>query len=350
MKLNHILFTTVGLATASLASSAAADPSLYLLGKCLDVPGYSTTNGTGVQIYDCNGGTNQTWQFPGDGTVRPDYDTNKCLDLPGYDTTNGTPIQIYDCNGGSNQQWSLGSDGSLRGYGGKCVDDPGYSTADGTYFQYYDCNGGPNQQFDTVQGVILDRWQSLGGPTGLLGLPTSVESPINNGTAQSFSNGFIAQFNGVTVVSLNGTEIIVEIPTSAVAEENGVSLTQPIVLTVFSNGGSQMTGKFYDSETSWEFWDDIPGSTTVALSIAWRAQDGQVFTFSNSAKMSATTDSARTDNISESATNAAIAADWYNFTTNWSLTWEWKTNYSVSNVISDVVTASGPVGKVISVL
>ena len=30
-------------------------------GKCLDVPGYSTTQGTQPQIWDCNGGANQQW-------------------------------------------------------------------------------------------------------------------------------------------------------------------------------------------------------------------------------------------------------------------------------------------------
>ncbi|MER7538408.1 RICIN domain-containing protein [Streptomyces sp. NPDC097704] len=33
-------------------------------GRCLDVPGGSTTNGTELVIWDCNGGANQRWALP----------------------------------------------------------------------------------------------------------------------------------------------------------------------------------------------------------------------------------------------------------------------------------------------
>ncbi len=127
------------------------DQSLYVLGKCFDVPGFNDTNGTNVQIYDCNGGMNQQWEFWYDGTIRPTFNTNKCLDLPGWETDNGTPIQIYDCHGGSNQQWTLAyatssAQGGLRGFGNKCVDVPGYDTTNGTNLQYYDCNNGGSQK------------------------------------------------------------------------------------------------------------------------------------------------------------------------------------------------------------
>jgi len=134
-------------ARTSEAVTGGSNQSLYVLGKCLDVPGFNDTNGTNVQIYDCNAGTNQQWQMWADGTVHPTFNTSKCLDLPGWDTENGTPIQIYDCTGGANQVWQLRSDGTLRGYGGKCVDDPGFSKSNGTNLQYYDCNGGTSQKF-----------------------------------------------------------------------------------------------------------------------------------------------------------------------------------------------------------
>jgi hypothetical protein len=31
-----------------------------------------------------------------------------CLDVTGAGTADGTPIELWTCNGGSNQQWSLG--------------------------------------------------------------------------------------------------------------------------------------------------------------------------------------------------------------------------------------------------
>ena len=33
-------------------------------GKCLDDPRYSTTPGTRLDIYTCNGGANQQWKLP----------------------------------------------------------------------------------------------------------------------------------------------------------------------------------------------------------------------------------------------------------------------------------------------
>jgi alpha-galactosidase len=65
-------------------------------GRCLDVPGQSTTNGTLLEIWDCNGGANQQWT----------YLSNGCLDVTGAGTANGTAVEIWTCNGGSNQKWT----------------------------------------------------------------------------------------------------------------------------------------------------------------------------------------------------------------------------------------------------
>ena len=33
-------------------------------GKCLDDPGFNTANGTQLDLWTCNGGTNQQWTIP----------------------------------------------------------------------------------------------------------------------------------------------------------------------------------------------------------------------------------------------------------------------------------------------
>jgi hypothetical protein len=163
---------------AFTAAPASASPitgtgPLNILGKCLDAPGWNGADGTGVQIYDCNGGTNQEWELWSDNTIRPAFDTNKCLDLPGWQTNNGTPINLWDCNGGTNQQWNLDSSGTLTGFGGKCIDDPSGQTDNGTSFQYYDCNGGFNQSFSlgaTVAPPVALSWNvslNVGGNVNL---------------------------------------------------------------------------------------------------------------------------------------------------------------------------------------
>ncbi len=44
----------------------------------------------------------------------------KCVDVAGASSANGTPVQLYDCNGTGAQAWTVGSDGTLRALG-KCL-------------------------------------------------------------------------------------------------------------------------------------------------------------------------------------------------------------------------------------
>ncbi|WP_219822012.1 endo-1,4-beta-xylanase, partial [Streptomyces sp. Ru71] len=91
-------------------------------GRCLDVPNATTTDGTQVQLWDCNGATNQQWTLTDTGELKV-YGT-KCLDAAG--TGNGTKVQIYSCWGGDNQKWRLNSDGSIVGVqSGLCLDAVG---------------------------------------------------------------------------------------------------------------------------------------------------------------------------------------------------------------------------------
>jgi endo-1,4-beta-xylanase len=113
-------------------------------GRCVDVPSASTTDGTQVQLYDCNGATNQQWTLSDAGELK--VYGNKCLDAGG--TGNGTRVQIYSCWGGDNQKWRLNSDGSITGVqSGLCLDAVGAGTANGTLIQLYTCSGGSNQRW-----------------------------------------------------------------------------------------------------------------------------------------------------------------------------------------------------------
>ena len=114
-------------------------------GKCVDVAGASTADGTAVQLYDCNGTDAQSWTVGTDGTLRA---LGKCMDVTSAGTADGTPVQLYDCNGTAAQQWSVGANGSLVNSGsGKCLDATGDSSADGTRLQIWDCTGSANQSW-----------------------------------------------------------------------------------------------------------------------------------------------------------------------------------------------------------
>ncbi|MEU8893171.1 endo-1,4-beta-xylanase [Streptomyces sp. NPDC048442] len=113
-------------------------------GRCLDVPGASTTDGTRLHLWDCNNRTNQQWTETAAGELR--VYGNKCLDAAG--TGNGAAVQLYSCSGGDNQKWRLNSDGSLTGVqSGRCLDAAANGTANGTLIQLYSCSNGSNQRW-----------------------------------------------------------------------------------------------------------------------------------------------------------------------------------------------------------
>jgi Ricin-type beta-trefoil lectin domain/Cellulase (glycosyl hydrolase family 5) len=114
--------------------------------RCLDVPGRSTANGALLQIWDCNGGSNQQWTYLSNGELQ--VYGGKCLDVPGHATAAGTRVEIWDCNGGANQLWNLNSDGTVVGReSGLCLDVTGNGTANGAPVEIWTCNGGSNQRW-----------------------------------------------------------------------------------------------------------------------------------------------------------------------------------------------------------
>lgn len=110
-------------------------------GRCLDVPGSSTANGTQPIIWDCSGGANQRWAYDGQ-TLQS---LGKCLDAP-TGATAGTKAQLWDCSGAANQRWSFTSGGTIRNaQTGLCLDVNGRATANGTTVLLWTCTNAPNQ-------------------------------------------------------------------------------------------------------------------------------------------------------------------------------------------------------------
>ncbi len=112
--------------------------------KCVDDNGQSTANGSRIQIWDCNGGSNQQWTVASNGTLQV---YGKCMDITGANYGNGTGIDLWDCNGGANQQWRVANGTLVNPASGKCLDDPGSNTVNGTQLDLWTCNGGSNQQW-----------------------------------------------------------------------------------------------------------------------------------------------------------------------------------------------------------
>lgn len=158
-------------ATRDVAAAAVVGTATRILGgqsgRCLDVPGSSTTNGTQTQLNDCTGAANQAWTYTTNRQLTV-YGT-KCLDANGGGTANGTTVIIWDCNGQPNQQWNVNTNGTITGVqSGLCLDANGAGTANGTRIILWACNGQPNQQWtqgtSTPTGGPCDIYAAGGTP------------------------------------------------------------------------------------------------------------------------------------------------------------------------------------------
>ncbi|WP_244336161.1 ricin-type beta-trefoil lectin domain protein [Streptomyces seoulensis] len=144
-----LLTASAGALTVTPAA-AATGTITGLGGKCLDVAGASSANGTAVQLYDCNGTAAQQWTVETDGTVRA---LGKCLDVTGSSTVNGTRLQLWDCTGAANQKWTVSAARDLVGQqSGKCADVTGNTSANGTPVQIWSCTGTANQKWTAPTG------------------------------------------------------------------------------------------------------------------------------------------------------------------------------------------------------
>ncbi|MFJ4947074.1 lectin [Streptomyces sp. NPDC088760] len=137
---------TLSAGAITVSPAAAATGSITGLGgKCLDVAGASSTNGTAVQLYDCNGTAAQQWTVGSDGTIRA---LGKCLDVTGNSTANGARLQLWDCGGGANQKWTVSAARDIvNPQADKCLDVTGNTSANGTAIQIWSCTGAANQKW-----------------------------------------------------------------------------------------------------------------------------------------------------------------------------------------------------------
>ncbi|MDQ3789468.1 MAG: ricin-type beta-trefoil lectin domain protein, partial [Actinomycetota bacterium] len=129
----------------TFATGARTGPITGIGGKCVDVSGASTADGTKIQLWTCNGTAAQRWTVGGDNTIRA---LGKCMDVKGSGTANGTIVQLWTCNGTGAQQWVPQSGGTIRNpQSGRCLDASGNSSADGTQLHIWDCHTGANQKW-----------------------------------------------------------------------------------------------------------------------------------------------------------------------------------------------------------
>jgi hypothetical protein len=177
------LTLSTGLFTASPAQ-AATGAVTGLAGKCLDIAGASSADGTPVQLYDCNGTAAQQWTVGSDGTIRA---LGKCLDVTGNATADGAKVQLWSCTGGANQKWTVtAAHDIVNPQANKCLDVTDNNSANGTRIQIWSCGGGANQ-----------KWNAPAAGGGTPAAPMAVAPYLYNGWGSPPNPGTITQATGV---------------------------------------------------------------------------------------------------------------------------------------------------------
>ncbi|MFG3015716.1 lectin [Streptomyces cinerochromogenes] len=178
------LTLSTGLFAASPAQ-AATGTITGLAGKCLDVAGADSADGTPVQLYDCNGTDAQQWTVGSDGTIRA---LGKCLDVTGNSTADGAKAQLWTCTGGANQRWTVtAAHDIVNPQADKCLDVTGNTSANGTRTQIWSCTGAANQKWNAP---------AAGGGT-TPSAPMAVAPYLYNGWGSPPSPTTITQATGV---------------------------------------------------------------------------------------------------------------------------------------------------------
>lgn len=114
--------------------------------RCLDVKNGQKSNGTQIQIYDCNGNASQNFNFDiADNTLRA-YQFTKCLDV--LSPNNGALVQLSDCTLKISEAWDLNGLGEIvNRASGKCLDVREPANQNGAVLQIWTCTGSPNQEW-----------------------------------------------------------------------------------------------------------------------------------------------------------------------------------------------------------
>lgn len=129
--------------------------------KCIDNDNNNPTNGNIIHLWSCGstGNNTQTWVH-GKNKQLTNMGTGKCLDVPGNSST-AVNLQLYTCNNTPAQQFDLVGGNTIRHTSsGLCVDALNNGTVNGTRLQTQTCGAGNGaQSFTTYQGI--NGWRGM---------------------------------------------------------------------------------------------------------------------------------------------------------------------------------------------
>lgn len=180
----------------------------------MDVYDGRSSNGTNIQIYQSNGGSNQKYNITnvGSGWYKIiNVATNKAVDVTGGVRASNVNVQLYDYNGSDAQLWRFISAGNgyyyIQNKLGYYLDVYNNQTSNETNIIVYQFNGGNNQKWKltttsagtsqttyyvtTTAGLSLRRSaSSSSGRIAVMPYGSAIQvSSISNGWARCVYNG-----------------------------------------------------------------------------------------------------------------------------------------------------------------
>ncbi len=157
------------------------EPLLHVAsGKCLDLPGASTNNGTRPALWNCNGAANQLYTY--NAPSKQIFSLgNKCLNADDNGTVPGTRAIIWDCKGAKNEQWTLHNDGTITNdLSNLCLAIAGNRTDNNGPAELATCTGAENQKWNFPISEATMPADPTPTPTPT---PTTTPTPTPTATA-----------------------------------------------------------------------------------------------------------------------------------------------------------------------
>lgn len=126
-------------------------------GRCLDLKGRRTDDGTPVHQWSCHDASSQKWAMDELGRLHSLADPTKCLDVEGAKDARGTRVILYACHEGANQRFIFSDATGLTGTGRlrpqhntqRTLDikDSAWGSFDGQRAHLWDVHGGQSQRW-----------------------------------------------------------------------------------------------------------------------------------------------------------------------------------------------------------
>jgi hypothetical protein len=113
--------------------------------RCVDVDINSDNN---LHMWDCHDDSNQKFVYNTATKTLQNIKNGKCLDIRGYTNTNGARVMGWDCNGGDNQKWTFDNQQIKSLWNGRCLNRDNNGDGNGTQINMWDCTGNESQKWD----------------------------------------------------------------------------------------------------------------------------------------------------------------------------------------------------------